>query len=206
MAITSPRADPRIDAYIERAAPFAQPILAHLRAVVHAACPGAQETIKWSMPFFLHGEHILGYMVAFKQHCAFGLWKGRGLVQGREPGEGAGQFGRLATLKDLPPKRELVQILRQAVAAIDARTASPPAPRARGAKKAAPAVPAALADALKRNEVARQTFDGFSPSQRFEYIEWIAEAKRPETCARRVTQTIEWLGEGKTRNWQYRRS
>ena len=77
--------DPRVDAYIERAAPFAQPILAHLRAAVHAACPDAEETIKWRMPFFLHGEHILGYMAAFKQHCAFGLWKGRAWHRSARP-------------------------------------------------------------------------------------------------------------------------
>lgn len=200
MALT----DPRIDAYIERAAPFAQPILAHLRATVHAACPDVQETIKWRMPFFMLGERILGNMAAFKQHCSFSLWKGRGLAPEPEPAEGMGQFGRIATLKDLPPKRELVQILRQAVAAIDAGAAPPPAPKARGAKRPPPEVPAALAEALQRNEAARRTFDGFSPSQRVEYFEWVAGAKRAETCARRVAQAIEWLGEGKTKNWQYR--
>ena len=201
-----PTTDPRIDAYIDRAAPFAQPILAHLRAAVHAACPDVQETIKWGMPFFMHGERILGNMAGFKQHSSFGLWKGRGLAPEREPGEGMGHFGRIATLKDLPPKRELVQIIRKAVAAIDAGSASPPAPKARVEKRAPPGLPPALAEALKRNEVARQVFDGFSPSQRFEYIEWIAEAKRPETSARRVAQAIEWLGEGKTRHWQYRKA
>ncbi len=44
--------DPRVDAYIARSAAFAQPVLLHLRATVHAACPGVQETIKWGMPFF----------------------------------------------------------------------------------------------------------------------------------------------------------
>lgn len=116
--------DARVDACIESAAPFARPILAQLRACVHAACPDAQETIKWGMPFFMHGEHILGHMAAFKAHCAFGLWKGRGLAQTREPGDGMGQFGRIATLKDLPPKRALLQIIRQAVAVIDSGAAA----------------------------------------------------------------------------------
>jgi len=195
--------DPRVDAYIERAAPFAQPILAHLRAAVHAACPDAQETIKWGMPFFLHGAHILGYMAAFKQHCAFGLWKGRGLAAAREPAEGMGQFGRLETLQDLPPQRELLQTLRRAVAQIDAGAAALRAPKGHDTK-APPEVPAPLAEALQHNEAARKTFAEFSSSQRLEYIEWIAQAKRAETCASRVAQTIEWLGEGKSRHWKYR--
>ncbi len=96
---------------------------------MHAACPDVQETIKWGKPFFLHGQHILGHMAGFKQHCSFGLWKGRGLAPTREPGEGMGQFGRIATLKDLPRKRELVQILRRAIAVIDAETSGATAPK-----------------------------------------------------------------------------
>jgi hypothetical protein len=195
-----PPTDPRVDAYIARAAPFAQPILAHLRAVVHAACPDAHETIKWGMPFFLRGEHLLGHMAAFKQHCAFGLWKRRGLA--KQPGEGMGQFGRLATLKDLPPKRELLRVIRQAVAAIDTGAAAPTAPDRRRTE-APPEVPAALAAALQHNEAARQTFAAFSASKRLEYIEWITEAQRAETCARRVAQAIEWLADGKARHWQH---
>jgi len=205
-------ADPRVDAYIEHAAPFARPILAQLRAAVHAACPDVRETIKWRMPFFLHGAHILGHMAAFKQHCAFGLWQGRGVAQTREPGDGMGQFGRLATPNDLPPRRELLKILRDAVAQIDAGGSAPRAPRAphtpnapKGRDtKAPPEVPAPLAAALQQHAAARQTFAAFSSSQRLEYIEWIAEAKRAETRARRVAQAIEWLGEGKSRNWKYR--
>ncbi|MEP7101750.1 MAG: YdeI/OmpD-associated family protein [Burkholderiales bacterium] len=195
--------DPRIDAYIEGAAPFARPILAQLRAAVHAACPEAQETIKWRMPFFVYGDHILGHMAAFKQHCSFGLWKGRGVAaaQGRD-GE-MGQFGRLATLKDLPPKRDLLKTLRDAVAQIDAGAKAPGAAKGRNTK-APPEVPAPLAAALQRNEAARTSFAAFSSSQRLEYIEWIAEAKRAETVASRVAQAIEWLGEGKSRNWKYR--
>ncbi len=199
--------DPRIDDYIERAAPFAQPILAHLRAAVHAACPEAQETIKWRMPFFMHGEHILGHMAAFKQHCSFGLWKGRGGVQEPEAGKGRGQFGRLTAVKDLPPRRELVRTLRDAVAQIDAGANAQPAgsaaPKGRDTK-APPKVPAPLAIALQQNEAARRTFAEFSPAQRLAYIEWIAEAKRAGTVASRVAQAIEWLGEGKSRHWQYR--
>jgi hypothetical protein len=179
-----------------------------LRAAVHAACPDVRETIKWRMPFFMHGEHLLGHMAAFKQHCTFRLWKGRGGPE-REPGEGMGQFGRLTGLKDVPPQRALVKTLRDTIAQIDAGAAddagvaAPRGPKGRDTK-APPEVPAALAAALQHNEAARTAFAAFTSSQRLEYIEWVAEAKRAETRASRVAQAIEWLGEGKTRHWKYR--
>ena len=110
--------DPRIDAYIERAAPFAQPILVHLRAVMHTGCPDLHETIKWRMPFFMHGDRIIGHMAAFKQHCVLGFWRGRGreAAEHGQSDEAMGQFGRITSVKDLPPKRELLRIVKQAVA------------------------------------------------------------------------------------------
>lgn len=118
--------DPRVDAYIERATPFARPLLAHLRSAVHAGCPQATETIKWNMPFFMHGDRILAHMAAFTQHCAFGFWKGRAVADQGKAGEAMGQFGRITTLADLPPKRELVGIVKRAVALIDAGTSAAP--------------------------------------------------------------------------------
>ena len=194
--------DPRVDAYIERAAPFAQPILAHLRAVVHAGCPGAAETIKWSMPFFMHGDRILANMAAFKQHCALGFWNGREALGHDASDQAMGQFGRVTALADLPAKRELVQIVKRAVALIDAgATTTRAAPRPPA--KAALALPADLAAALTRHAAARKTFEAFSPAKRREYIEWLTEAKREATRAKRLAQTLEWLAEGKSRNWKY---
>ena len=194
--------DPRIDAYIARAAPFAQPLLAHLRSAVHAGCPASVETIKWGMPFFMHGNHILANMAAFKQHCAFGFWRGRELAERGKSDEAMGQFGRIAALADLPPKRELVRLVALAAARIDAGVA-PPRPPQRSAPKPALEMPADLAAALAHQPAARTTFDAFSPSQRRDYIEWIVEAKRDATRARRLAQAIEWLTEGKTRHWKY---
>ena len=199
---SAPATDPRIDAYIERAAPFAQPILAHLRAVVHAGCPGATETIKWGMPFFMHGDRILANMAAFKQHCALGFWNGREAI-GKGASESAmGQFGRITALADLPAKRELVQIVKRAVALIDAGATTTRAAKHSPAK-AELDVPADLIAALARSTAARTTFEAFSPSKRREYVEWLAEAKREETRAKRLAQTLEWLAEGKSRHWKY---
>ena len=203
---TAPATDPRVDAYISRAAPFAQPILAQLRAAVHAGCPGAQETIKWSMPFFEHEGKILAHMAAFKQHCAFGFWKGRDVAPSVKRDEAMGELGRLESPGDLPAQRELVALVKQAVARIaGARDAAAPATRP-AAKKATPKtlpVPPDLAAALARNAAARTVFEAFPPSKRCEYLEWLADAKRDHTRAKRLAQTIEWLGEGKSRHWKY---
>lgn len=196
--------DPRIDAYIAKSADFAQPVLTHLREVVHTACPDVEESMKWSTPHFMYHGMLCG-MSAFKAHCGFGFWKGA-LVVGRAAEEDervAGQFGRITSIEDLPPKRVLVGYIREAMRLNEEGIAVPRAPK-RAAKPAA-VVPAELTAALARNGKARAVFDAFAPSHRREYCEWIAEAKRDETKARRVEQAVEWLAEGKSRNWKYER-
>lgn len=197
--------DPRVDAYIEKSADFAKPILDHLRAVVHEACPEATETLKWSFPHFEY-KGILCSMSAFKGHCAFGFWSGAEVLGG-DVREGAmGQFGRITSLKDLPPKKTLVRYVKKAAALKDAGV-KPAWTKARAArvKSTEVVVPEELAAALalKKNRKAKGVFDAFPPSHKREYCEWIAEAKRPETRARRTAQAVEWIAEGKGRNWKY---
>ncbi|HUR90827.1 MAG TPA: YdeI/OmpD-associated family protein [Ramlibacter sp.] len=191
--------DPRVDAYIAKSAAFARPILEHLRKAVHAACPAVEETIKWGMPFFMYGGKPLANMAAFKAHCAFGFWKREGAAAGKE-GEAMGQFGRIASLKDLPAKPEFAKMVKAQMARVDAGEGSRKSQA--GPKPPAEAPPDLLA-ALKKNAAARKHFESFSPSARREYIEWIVEAKREETRAKRVAQALEWIAEGKKRNWKY---
>jgi len=193
--------DPRIDAYIAKAQPFAIPILDHIRAVVHAACPDVQETIKWGMPFFEHKGRIMGSMAAFKAHAALGLWRMGSAGPSAEGKDGMGQFGKLTKIADLPGDTELTALIHKAMAIID----QGPAPRE--TKKARPElpVPQELAAALGQAPAAKAYFDTLAPSHRRDYNEWIGEAKRAETRAQRATQAVEWLSEGKTRNWKYQR-
>ncbi|RDZ28260.1 YdeI/OmpD-associated family protein [Lysobacter silvisoli] len=195
--------DPRIDAYIARAAEFARPILEHLRGVVRQACPQAEETLKWGMPTFTYQGKILCGMAAFKQHASFGFWQGANIVgpDGAQGDEAMGQFGRLTRVADLPGKRVLSGYVKQAMALIDAGATRPGAKR--GAPKPPLEVPADLAAALKKNAAARKTFEAFPPSHRREYVEWLTEAKREATRLKRLQQTLEWLAEGKPRNWKY---
>ena len=194
--------DPRIDAYIDNAAEFAQPILGRLREIVHEACPEVEETLKWSAPSFLHAGGILCGMAAFKQHASFGFWKHALVVGEGVPRDGMGSFGKLTSLKDLPPKKQLLAHIRKAMK-LNEEGVKTPAVRKSATPKPPPEAPADLAAALKKNAGAKATFDAFPPGQKREYIDWLIEAKREETRQKRLTQAIEWMAEGKRRNWKY---
>ena len=195
--------DPRIDDYIAGSANFARPILTHLRELVHAACPDCEETLKWSAPSFTYRGKILCGMAAFKQHASFGLWQGAMVMesQGRTPDIGMGQFGRLTRVADLPGKRELTGYVRQAMKLIEEGVKRAPAKDGKPRPQAE--APADLVAALEKNPAARAAFDAFPPSAKREYVEWITEAKREETRAKRLVQAVEWMSEGKRRNWKY---
>jgi uncharacterized protein YdeI (YjbR/CyaY-like superfamily) len=193
--------DPRIDAYIAKSAEFARPILEHLREVVHAACPEVEENMKWSFPHFGYKGAMMCSMAAFKQHCGFGFWLYKEVVGG-EAEEGMGQFGKLTSLKDLPTKKQLVTYIRKAMALNEAGVKMT---RPKVAPKPAPTLPDDLAAlfAQKKHAAARKTYQGFSPSAQREYTDWIAEAKTDATRQKRIATTLEWLAEGKPRNWKY---
>ncbi len=199
--------DERIDAYIEKAAPFARPVLKHLRKLIHRANPEVEETIKWGMPSFDYKGPYCG-MASFKQHAIMGFWKykllhdpnhylGEPSAQG---GDAMGNLGRITSLKDLPPDEAILDFLIQAKRLNDEGIKLP-------AKKAKPKPPGEVPDdllaALKRNKNALEYFDAFSPSAKKDYIEWINEAKTDTTRQKRLDTAVEWISEGKRRNWKY---
>ena len=193
--------DRRIDAYIAKSADFAKPIMTHLRDVIHASCPDVEETLKWGMPSFMHHGILCGF-AAFKEHAAFGFWRGSLILDkdGNRADEAMGQFGRLTSLKDLPPKKTLAGYLKEA-ARLNEEGIKPA--RVRNPPKPAPKAPADLVAGLKKNKKAQATWAEFSPSKQREYVEWITEAKTDATRQKRVATSVEWLAEGKQRNWKY---
>ena len=194
------KTDPRIDAYIERQAEFARPILAELRAAVHAACANCEETLKWGMPTFMYRGEILASMAAFKAHATFGFWRGSLVVgDGKAQTSAMGQFGRIESVDDLP-KRDVLEALVGKAMALTEQGVKPPRDKH---KKPPVEVPDDLRAAIGRNRAAAATFDGFPPSCRRDYVEWVTDARREETRAKRIAQTVEWLAEGKRRNWKY---
>jgi uncharacterized protein YdeI (YjbR/CyaY-like superfamily) len=193
--------DPRVDAYLDQAAPFAAPMLKRLRRLVHQGCPAVEESIKWQSPFFLYRGKILCFFAEFKAHIAFGFWgpemKKRLIGDGIKAGRGL--LGRIQSPADLPDDRTILGYIKAAKAIHDAGT-STPVVRAR--KPALPSPPDLVA-ALRGNRAAAAHWEKFSPSARRDYIEWLTEAKRDETREQRLLTTIEWVGEGKRRNWKY---
>ena len=205
-----PTLEPRIDLYIAKAKPFAQPILIHIRELVHKSCPNVVEGIKWSRPFFEYKGVILGNMSAFNEHCSFGFWGEEIAAVLREAKVvqegGMGSLGRITSIKDMPSNKEMLGFLRQATAFIDSGNyTSPITARNRVVKapKAAIETPPEFTKALKASKKAATVFAAFSPSCKREYTEWIAGAKRPETRDKRIAQAVEWIAEGKQRNWKY---
>lgn len=192
--------DKRIDAYIAKSERFAQPILRHLRKMVHTACPGVEETMKWSFPHFDY-KGMLCSMAAFKQHASFGFWKEK-ILLGTNPGSkgGMGSFGKISRLEDLPADNVLMDLIRKAAQLNDEGIT---AKRSKPDPKKPLKVPPYFMTALKRNKKALQTFQEFSYSHKKEYVEWVVEAKTGETRQKRLTTTVSWLAEGKSRNWKY---
>ncbi len=197
--------DRRVDDYIARSATFAKPILRHVRRVVHAACPPIEETLKWSSPSFTHRGIVCG-MAAFKEHCVFGFWKEallRDKISGLPRGEGKamGQFGRITSVSQLPGDRVLMRLVRAAVELNERGIKSPTRSKPRNARKLS--VPGPFMAALRKNRRALETFEGFTYSNRKEYVDWVTEAKGVETRRRRMETSVAWMAEGKIRNWKY---
>jgi uncharacterized protein YdeI (YjbR/CyaY-like superfamily) len=193
--------DPRVDDYIAKSAPFAQPILKKIRAAVHAGCPDVEETMKWSFPHFMH-HGILCSMASFKSHCAFGFWKEQLMAGTKEPGGvTTAQFGRVTSVRDLPSRAVFLKLVREAARLNE--DGVKPLPKPAPDKSKSVRAPADLLAALRNNPKARAAYDELSPSHKREYIEWITEARRSETRKQRVATAVEWMAEGRIRNWKY---
>jgi len=185
-----PKTDKRVDAYIAKAQPFARPLLVEIRKRVHRAVPNAEETMKWSMPFFLSDGKIVATMAAFKQHARYGIWAPK-----------SPRFASITSKADLPSAREFAKLIKESLA----REAKGSGMRVGPRRKAPPlAVPPELTAALKKHATARAAFEKLPPSHRREYARWIGEAKRPETKAKRVADAVKLIAKGKDRNWRYR--
>ena len=193
--------DPRVDAYIEKAAPYARPILRHLRKLVHQGCPGVRETLKWGSPAFEFKGLLCG-MAAFRQHATFGFWKGSLVVP--EKRSAMGHFGRLTALSDLPPDREILRWVKKA-AELNSSGVKRPRPLKHPKRRLRLPPELAAAFKLRKHSRARATYEDFPPGQKREYVEWITEAKTDATRAKRLATTLEWLAEGKRLNWRYER-
>jgi hypothetical protein len=199
--------DARIDAYIAKSAPFAQPVLEHLRELIHDACPDVQENIKWGMPSFEYKGLLCGF-AAFKQHCTFGFWKHAIMAERHQilkDSEKAamGSFGKMTSMKDLPADKTLKMLIRDAMKLNEEGIALPNMGRKAAGSKPSIPEPDYFTKLLAKHKKAKATWEDFSPSAQRDYLEWITEAKTEATREKRLAQTMEWLAEGKKRHWKY---
>ena len=209
-AMATQNTNSKVDAYLAKVQPFAQPIMTRLRELVHEGCPEVEETIKWGRPFFQYRGAILCNMSAFKEHCSFGFWGEEIGAVLREAkvlrAEGMGSLGRITDVTHLPSDKLMLGWIRQAAAFVESgQYTSPIAARRKVVKSPKPAIktPAEFMTALQKNKKAAAAFAAFSPSCKREYVEWIADAKRPETRDKRIVTAVGWIAEGKQRNWKY---
>ena len=193
--------NPAVDAYIAKSAAFAKPILKHIRQVVHAAVPAVEEEMKWSTPTFTY-KGILCGMAAFKEHCMLGFWKGSLLSddKGNPLSRDSDELGRITSLADLPSDKVLTRYIKEA-ARLNDEGVKVEKPKAK--PKPELVVPLYLTAALKKNKKALGTFEHFSQSAKREYVEWLTDAKTDATRDKRLAQAVEWIAEGKQRNWKY---
>lgn len=194
--------DKRIDTYIAKAQPFAQPILTHLRELIHETCPDVEETLKWSSPAFDYLGDPFCQFAAFKAHCAFGFWKTKLLddPKGYLTEGGMGGFGKITSLDDLPSDRVLVAFMKQAMRLNEQGVKITAVPKK---EIKVPPTPAYMTAAFKKKASARKNFDAFPPGAKRDYIVWLEEAKTDATRTKRLETAIEWIGEGKHRHWKY---
>jgi uncharacterized protein YdeI (YjbR/CyaY-like superfamily) len=194
--------DPRVDEYIAKSAEFAQPILEHLRELVHQGCPNVEEALKWNSPWFVYKGLLCG-MAAFKQHATFGFWQHELVVGKTREQEAMGQFGRISSVKNMPKDKVLLGYIRKAVELKEAGIKPPSRLRGKPGEKRELAVPDYLTAALRKNKNAQRNFEKFSYSHKKEYVEWLTGAKREETRQKRLDTALAWIAKGKPQNWKY---
>ena len=198
-----------IDAYIAKSADFAKPILNHIRELVHKACPGVEEKMKWSFPHFDYKGEMMCSMAAFKQHAVFGFWKAAlmkdpVLIENAKSEVAMGHLGRLGSLKDLPSDKKMTVWIKEAMLLTDNGVKLPSKAKP-ATDKIELAVPDYFVKAIAKNKKAKQVFENFACSHKKEYLEWITEAKTEETRNKRMETALEWITEGKGRNWKYQK-
>lgn len=200
--------DARVDTYIAKCADFAKPVMIHLRELIHASCPEVEETWKWNFPHFMYKGEILCSMAAFKEHCAFGFWKAA-LMQDTDnvleikDREAMGHLGRITSVKDLPKDAVLKKYVKAAMKLTDEGVKLPPKNKPTEKEKKELTIPPYLLKELKKNKKAEKVFHEFSYSKKKEYVQWLEDAKTDATREKRLTQAVEWIAEGKARNWKY---
>jgi uncharacterized protein YdeI (YjbR/CyaY-like superfamily) len=201
----APKHNPKVDAYAEKIEDFAKPVLAHLRALIHATCPEVIEEVKWGNPHFDYKGDMMCIFAAYKKHCSFTFYKdalmGDARLRANDGVPAAQRFmGKLTDLADLPPDRELKSWIKESMK-LNEQGIKLPARETKAPKEAG--MPAAFAEKLQASPKIMAIFEGKSASFQKEYKVWIGEAKTDATRDKRIEEAMAWIAEGKGRFWKY---
>ena len=186
-----PRRAKDVDEYIANASECTRPILIKLRRIVRDASPKLEEAIKWGVPCYVCKGPVVGF-AAYQKHVSWGLWKSRlvkdpdGLLGNR----GIVMGGKFTTVSEIPAASKLAGLIKQVIALNEAGVKNPKPPD--------PRVPADFAAAMKASSGAAEHYAAFTPARKWQYVNWIEKAKRPETRAKRIEMAVERISEGKT--------
>ena len=115
-----------------------------------------------------------------------------------------GHFGKITSLQDLPSDAIIKSYIKEAMALNDADVKLPKSKKVIAETKLI--IPEYFQKRLNKNKIAKATFEKMPPSHKKEYLQWIPEAKTETTREKRISTTLEWLEEGKSRNWRYEKS
>lgn len=193
----------KVDEYIFKMADFAKPILTHLRQIIFETCPDVEEDIKWGIPHYGYkGDHLV-MMAGFKQHCSFSLYKAelmkdKMIQESVKAGKKFGYMDKVKDLSELPNKKVLTAYIKEAMELNSSGISKPKVVK----EKVEVVAPKEFIEALEQDKIAFSVYESKSPSFRKNYIIWIADVKTDETRQKRITQSLEWIREGKDRFWQ----
>ncbi|MEO9802317.1 MAG: YdeI/OmpD-associated family protein [Reichenbachiella sp.] len=197
----NPDASKKIDAYLTTVSSEHRPVLELIRKTVNAVDDRIQEDWKWRAPCFSL-EGLVCWFVAFKSHVGLNFFKGaliedihNAFVESEDEDKG----NRMIHFKSIDEvKVKVIQDYVKQAVLLNEQGIKIDFPKRKTLE-----TPDYLIEALNKNKKAKDVFESFTDAQRKDYIEWLVEAKREETRNKRMTQAIEWIAEGKTRNWKY---
>jgi uncharacterized protein YdeI (YjbR/CyaY-like superfamily) len=191
--------------WLETCPDFSQPLAEQLVDWILNWEPDLAESIKWNNLCFSGRKLVLG-LSACQRHLALFFFRGTELP---DPKRLFGEHGenntnirtvRITSLDGFD--KDAFRALLHAAVELDADPMIPPAPKLK--RKPWP-MPDYFKKALaeKRNRAVAENFKTLAPSCQREYLVWLSTAKRPETKARRLKETLAALAAG--RKWARRK-
>lgn len=192
-------ASENITAYIEKATPEFKEVMIALRSVLNNPNFDIKEDWKWGAPNF-NNEGMICWLAHFRNHVGMNFFKGTlikdkyNLFTHYREEKGNRQL-KFSDINQIIPEQieyyieEAIKLNQENIKVVK--------------KEIDTSLPLDLETELNNNPKAKMFFESLAPSYKRDYIEWIEEAKREATRTKRLATTMEWLSEGKKKNWKY---